>query len=80
MVERGTSHVMNQEGQVLVARKDNKAIYVASNKYTAESTFACRQAGKSTVQLYLCKYLYPPLPTTIDFGVFIYFSLHRQFG
>jgi hypothetical protein len=34
--------VVFQEDQVLVAWKDNKAVYAASNKYTADTTVACR--------------------------------------
>lgn len=41
-VERGTSHLLYREDQVLVAWKDNKGVYVASNKYAGESTETCR--------------------------------------
>ncbi len=42
MVERGANHMMYREDQVLVAWKDNKAVYVASNKYTAETGSMCK--------------------------------------
>jgi hypothetical protein len=73
MVERGTSHVMNQEGQVLVAWKDNKAIYVASNKYTAETTFACRQIYCTTLPMQIP--VSPPPPQMILVYLFIFHSI-----
>lgn len=42
-VSRGTSHLLFREDMVLVAWKDNKAVYVASNKHSGESTKSCKR-------------------------------------
>ena len=42
-VERGTSHLVYRKDQVLVAWKDNKAVYVCSNKDSDKCNKTCRQ-------------------------------------
>lgn len=47
-VERGTSHIVYRKDQVLVAWKDNKAVYAASNKHGGDSTGTCRRWCRTT--------------------------------
>ena len=42
-VKRGTMEAIYKEDQVLVAWKDNKAVYMASNKYSAETATTVRR-------------------------------------
>ena len=42
-VERGTSHLVYRKDQVLVAWKDNKAVYACSNKYSGKCNKTCRR-------------------------------------
>lgn len=48
IVERGTSHLMYRQDQVLVAWKDNKAVYAASNKHSGNSNNNCKRWCRST--------------------------------
>jgi hypothetical protein len=47
-VERGTSSQLYREDQVLVAWKDNKAVYVASNKHSGELRKTCKRFCRIT--------------------------------
>jgi hypothetical protein len=47
-VERGTSSQLYREDQVLVAWKDNKAVYVASNKHSGELKKTCKRFCRIT--------------------------------
>ncbi len=47
-VDRGTSHVVYREDQVVVAWKDSKAVYVASNKHHADISQSCRRYCRVT--------------------------------
>lgn len=42
-VVRGTSHALYKDDQVLVAWKDNRAVYMVSNKYTADTSSTVRR-------------------------------------
>ena len=59
-VERGTSQAIFNEDQVLTAWKDNKAVYIASNKYPMEPFSTCsrfNRVERKTVQV--------PIPASI---------------
>lgn len=60
-VARGTSHLMFRRDQVLVAWKDNKAVYAASNKHAGASNKECRRWCRTT-----SKYIMMGIPNMIS--------------
>ena len=44
---RGTTDVLYNNNVVLVAWKDNKAVFMASNKHGAESNSSCRRFNRA---------------------------------
>lgn len=43
LIDRGHTDVLYKKDQVLVAWKDSKAVYVASNKYSADTKISCKR-------------------------------------
>ncbi len=53
-VDRGTTDVAYCNNRIVVAWKDNKAVYMASNKHTAETSTTCKRfcrIKKSSIQV-----------------------------
>ena len=46
-IPRGTTDLLYRDDQVLVAWKDNKAVYMASNKYDGETPSTCRRFSRT---------------------------------
>jgi hypothetical protein len=47
-VERGFTDILYKEDMVLAAWKDNKAVYVASNRHPATTDATCRRLDSTT--------------------------------
>jgi len=60
-VPRGHTDVLYKDDQVLVAWKDNKGVYMASNKFGADTTNNCRRFCRTER-----KYVTVPIPTMVQ--------------
>ncbi len=60
-VPRGHTDVLYKDDQVLVAWKDNKRVYMASNKFGADTTNNCRRFCRTER-----KYVTVPIPTMVQ--------------
>ncbi len=58
---RGHTDVLFKDDQVLVAWKDNKWVYMASNKFGADTTNNCRRFCRTER-----KYVTVPIPTMVQ--------------
>ncbi len=60
-VPRGHTDVLYKDDQVLIAWKDNKGVYMASNKFGADTTNNCRRFCRTER-----KYVTVPIPTMVQ--------------
>ncbi len=60
-VSRGHTDVLYKDDQILVAWKDNKGFYMASNKFDADTTNNCRRFCRTER-----KYVTVPIPTMVQ--------------
>ncbi len=60
-VPRGHTDVLYKDDQILVAWKNNKGVYMASNKFGADTTNNCRHFCRTER-----KYVTVPIPTMVQ--------------